>query len=101
LVEGAINPLIATLYPQEKTHKLNVLHAWWPGGLVIGGVLAFALGVAGASWQIELACILIPAGAYLALALSRTESLLVLTLPGTVLGLFGDSRQPREKELTV
>ncbi len=43
LVEAAINPLTATLYPDQKTHKLNVLHAWFPGGIVIGGLLAFAL----------------------------------------------------------
>jgi MFS family permease len=40
LLEVAINPLAATLYPQEKTHKLNVLHAWWPGGLIVAGLMA-------------------------------------------------------------
>ncbi len=40
LVEIAINPLAATLFPREKTHKLNVLHAWWPGGLILSGLLA-------------------------------------------------------------
>ncbi len=40
LVEIAINPLAATLYPHNKTHKLNVLHAWWPGGLIIAGLIA-------------------------------------------------------------
>ena len=39
-VEIGINPLTATLYSKEKTHMLNVLHAWWPGGLFIGGLLA-------------------------------------------------------------
>jgi MFS family permease len=39
-VEIGINPLTATLYPREKTHRLNILHAWWPGGLLIGGFLA-------------------------------------------------------------
>lgn len=43
LVEGVINPLCATLYPSEKTHRMNVLHAWWPGGIIIGGLLAFAI----------------------------------------------------------
>jgi len=38
--EVGINPLVATLYPREKTHYLNILHAWWPGGLVIGGLSA-------------------------------------------------------------
>jgi fucose permease len=42
--ETAINPLVATLYPKEKTHYLNVLHAWWPGGLIIGGFLAMYVG---------------------------------------------------------
>ena len=40
LLEIAINPLAATIYPENKTHKLNVLHAWWPGGLIIAGLLA-------------------------------------------------------------
>jgi MFS family permease len=40
LVEISINPLAATLFPTNKTHKLNVLHAWWPGGLIIAGLLA-------------------------------------------------------------
>jgi MFS family permease len=40
LVEVAINPLSATIYPENKTHKLNVLHAWWPGGLIIAGLIA-------------------------------------------------------------
>jgi fucose permease len=38
--EVGINPLVATLYAREKTHYLNILHAWWPGGLIIGGLLA-------------------------------------------------------------
>src|SRR5262249_24132072 len=38
--EAGINPLVATMYPRDKTHYLNILHAWWPGGLVIGGLLA-------------------------------------------------------------
>jgi MFS family permease len=43
LVEGTINPLVATVYSDRKTHMLNVLHAWWPGGLIIGGFLALGL----------------------------------------------------------
>ncbi|MCY2964359.1 MAG: MFS transporter [Planctomycetota bacterium] len=38
--ESVINPLVATLYPKQKTHYLNILHAGWPGGLILGGVLA-------------------------------------------------------------
>ncbi len=39
--ESVINPLVATLYPKQKTHYLNILHAGWPGGLVLGTVLAY------------------------------------------------------------
>src|SRR5476651_1804873 len=37
-VEAACNPLITTLYPNDKTTKLNHFHMWFPGGIVIGGV---------------------------------------------------------------
>jgi len=39
--ESVINPLVATLYPNQKTHYLNILHAGWPGGLVAGTILAY------------------------------------------------------------
>ena len=70
LVEGVINPLVATIYREEKTKWLNRLHAWWPGGMVIGGLLAVALTSAGASWQVKLATILVPALVYLVMALT-------------------------------
>ena len=71
LVEGVINPLVATIYADEKTRKLNMLHAWWPGGQVIGGLLAALLTQAfNASWQIKLGLIAIPAVAYMVMALS-------------------------------
>jgi MFS family permease len=70
LVEGVINPLVATIYSGEKTKWLNRLHAWWPGGQVIGGLLAVLLTAMGVSWQIKLATILIPAAIYLAMAFS-------------------------------
>ena len=74
LVEGVINPLVATMFPNDKTHRMNLLHAWWPGGLIVGGLASYALtkvmgldvtGVAAATmtfgWQIKLALIMIPA----------------------------------------
>ena len=77
LVEGVINPLGLALYPNEKTHKMNVLHAWWPGGLIIGGLLAYGLtqvlsldaaGISAAKatlgWQIKLGTLLVPAVIY-------------------------------------
>jgi MFS family permease len=64
LVEAVINPLTATVYPEEKTHKLNVLHAWWPGGLIIGGLLSVIMGKLGWTWQTQMGIVLIPALVY-------------------------------------
>jgi fucose permease len=68
LVETVVNPLIASLYPDEKTGKLNTLHAWWPGGLVIGGLLGVAMSAAGLGWQAKLFVVILPALAVIALS---------------------------------
>jgi fucose permease len=69
LVEGVINPLIATIYSDQKTKRFNMLHAWWPGGMIIGGLLAVLMtNMFNASWQMKLATILIPAAIYLFMA---------------------------------
>ncbi len=61
LVEAACNPLVATLYPDNKTVKLNQFHVWFPGGIVLGGLAAYGLDAAGVgAWQIKLMLILIP-----------------------------------------
>lgn len=69
LVETVVNPLIAALYPTEKTGKLNTLHAWWPGGLVIGGLLGVAMSGLGLGWQVKLAMVVLPALAVVALSI--------------------------------
>lgn len=65
--EAVINPLTTTLYPDDKTHKLNVLHAWWPGGIIIGGVLGEVVRAADLSWRIKFAFIMAPAALLLVL----------------------------------
>lgn len=60
-VEAASNPVVAALYPDEKTHRLNILHAWWPGGIVVGGLLGVTLGALGLAWQWNLAVLALPA----------------------------------------
>lgn len=40
LYEAVINPLIAQLYPDKQTHYLNILHAGWPAGMIIGGLFS-------------------------------------------------------------
>lgn len=64
LVEVVINPLCASAYPEEKTKRLNFLHAWWPGGLIIGGLLSVGMGKLGWQWQAQMSVILIPVLAY-------------------------------------
>ncbi len=59
LCETAINPLVANIYPERKTHYLNILHAGWPGGLIVGGLLAQVL-VGNVRWEIPLALYLVP-----------------------------------------
>jgi MFS family permease len=61
-VEAVTNPVVATLYPREKTKYLNILHAGWPGGLVLGGLLFIALG--SISWQFKIGLFLLPAMVY-------------------------------------
>lgn len=70
LVEGVINPLMASLYPDEKTKRITSVHAYWPAGLIIGGLLAVLMSNLGLSWQLKLSLILIPAVTYLMMALS-------------------------------
>src|SRR3954468_1266995 len=43
-VEAVINPVVATVYKDNKTHWLNILHAGWPGGLVLGSLLGLGMG---------------------------------------------------------
>jgi MFS family permease len=69
LVETVVNPLTASLYPDEKTGKLNTLHAWWPGGLVIGGLSGVAMSAAGLGWQAKLFVVILPALAVVALSI--------------------------------
>ena len=67
LTEAAINPLTAQLYPNDTTHRLNVLHAWFPGGIIIGGLAGFFLSSV-LSWQGIMALVMIPAAATILVA---------------------------------
>jgi MFS family permease len=65
-VEAFINPVVATMFKKDKTKWLNILHAGWPGGLVIGGILTIMLGKqASEDWRILIYLIAIPAVVYL------------------------------------
>lgn len=59
-VEAACNPLVATIYSDNKTTKLNHFHLWFPGGIVIGTLLVYFLDKVGVSWQVQVGLMLIP-----------------------------------------
>lgn len=70
--EAVINPLTASLYPKNKTHWLNILHAGWPGGLVLGALVGLVLNqVGGVGWQIRWAIIVLPIILYGAMMIGR------------------------------
>ncbi len=85
-VEAVINPVVATMFARDKTKWLNILHAGWPGGLVIGGILAIELPkMIGAQvppwgvqlgleslWQFKLALVFIPIILYALLTIGCT-----------------------------
>jgi DHA2 family metal-tetracycline-proton antiporter-like MFS transporter len=57
-LEAVANPLVATLFPNNRTHFLNILHASWPAGMVLGGLMHSAM--ASVNWKIQLALFLLP-----------------------------------------
>ena len=59
-VEAACNPLVATIYSDDKTTKLNHFHLWFPGGIVIGTLLVYFLDKAGMGWQVQVGLMAIP-----------------------------------------
>lgn len=59
--EAVINPLTATLFPKNKTHWLNILHAGWPGGLILGALMVYGFNeVGGIRWEIKLGTFVVP-----------------------------------------
>jgi MFS transporter, DHA2 family, metal-tetracycline-proton antiporter len=70
-LEAVANPLVATLFPSNRTHYLNLLHASWPAGLVLGGFIHSGLASYDFGWKAQLGCFLIPAVLYGALFLGQ------------------------------
>ncbi len=60
-LEAVANPLVATLFPKNRAHYLNILHASWPAGLVLGTVMGWILDdKMKVDWKIQLALYLVP-----------------------------------------
>ena len=63
MIEVTGNPLVAALYPDEKTKRLNWFHAFFPIGIVLGGIAGWLLSTYGGRfghWSYQLAVIYIP-----------------------------------------
>ena len=69
-VEAFINPVVATMFTKAKTKWLNILHAGWPGGLVVAGMLVIFM--EDNPWEQKLLLIAIPAIIYFLMLIKQT-----------------------------
>jgi MFS family permease len=64
-VEAACNPLITSMYTDQKTRRLNRFHAWFPTGIVIGGLAVYMFNKIGLlDWRYAMGIMLLPTFAY-------------------------------------
>jgi MFS family permease len=64
-VEAACNPLITSMYTDQKTRRLNRFHAWFPTGIVIGGLAVYLFNKIGLlDWRYAMGIMLLPTFAY-------------------------------------
>ncbi|MCR9096948.1 MAG: MFS transporter [bacterium] len=90
-MEAAVNPLTAALHPEDKTNRLNIVHAWWPAGILLGTLVALFGASQGFGWRAQLAVVLLPAAGCIALFVGtpfpRTER---ATLGVSMRGMFSE-----------
>lgn len=64
-VEAACNPLVTALFPEKKTKMLNRFHVWFPGGIVVGSLLAaLVIDTLNLPWQVLVSLLFIPLAIY-------------------------------------
>src|SRR5688572_23766624 len=70
-VEAYINPVVATMFTRNKTKWLNILHAGWPGGLVLAGLITIGLDrfAPNIPWSFKVGMIALPAIVFLLMLL--------------------------------
>jgi hypothetical protein len=93
--ETVINPLTTSVYPSDKTHRLNVLHAWWPFGMIVGGFAGLGVDHLDLSWRIKFGVLLIPSVAILVMLIGtkfpKTERVAAGVPTGT---MFKEALRP-------
>lgn len=93
-VEAALNPLVASVYKDNKTKMLNRFHVWFPGGIVIGSVMGYlVMDVFGLSWQLMVGFLFIPLALYGSMfwgqSFPRTERVEMGVTTGQMWGALG------------
>jgi len=68
-VEAFINPVVATVFRKDKAKWLNILHAGWPAGIVLGVVFNKLFG--GLDWTVRFGMCFVPVLVYTLLILPR------------------------------
>jgi MFS family permease len=91
-LEAVANPLVATLFPHNRTHYLNILHASWPAGLVLGGAAGWVLDDAlQVGWKVQLALFMLPTLVYGAMFFGQSMPKSEASARGLTLGqMFQD-----------
>jgi len=59
--EAACNPMIATSYSGKRMNTLlNRFHMWFPGGIVLGSLVSFAMTKLNLGWESQIWIIMVP-----------------------------------------
>ena len=65
MVEAVCNPMVASMYPDQKTKMLNRFHLWWPAGIVVGSITGYiVMDIMSMSWHYMVATLFIPLTIY-------------------------------------
>lgn len=96
LCEVVVNPMVAALFPRNKTHYLNILHAGWPGGLIVGGLASYFMNAGNIGsyvpfpdkvhWMIQMSTFLAPTFLYGILMLGQSFPVSEASQAGTSYG---------------
>lgn len=86
-MEATVNPVTTAVYPEDKTGRLNILHAWWPAGIIVGGLSSvFLYETEAVSWQFMIGMIMVPAALCGAWAMTQEFPVTESTAKGVSFG---------------